>query len=449
MEPPTASAEFTNMHNPNYSFPIRSNRAAQFPTKVIKQNTKDTCPILHRQTATLMTRFLEIKSRYGSKVEQDLYKKMTLSGLITRLLTQRPLVFYNHSDSYLLKTGSGGAGGFETIGTAQEQPPLILRDLLSYDEMQLSALLGVSVPTHFINKGHRQNRGKPGKPGTFEPKGIYTGLVGARFERPGLMEWQHIIISADQNTPQNGYGPPGLISSSARSRLLRLWAEFYTQGTTQNHFFPLHKDVLKDKTDRYIEMWGGELYFNQEVYKQRLKFLLEPFLLDANRRAEKSNQSAYVHVVGLGLGVWKLLPEQEHLMLDVYHELLTQTNLPHISDLDFSWFNEHSCGPFRDGDLCNKKGNAIKIHFSKRDPADRLVDSPPKLLVAMYAWDSNAFPGNEYWLGALSASGDPAAACCSTISELQNPDLNPYVSGPHSLIFDKKNPQGVHPESLQ
>ena len=43
-------------------------------------------------------------------------------------------------------------------------------------------------------------------------------------------------------------------------------------------------------------------------------------------------------------------------------------------------------------------------------------------MVAQYAWDGNAFPGNEYWLGMLTASGDPAAACCSNVPELQGGD---------------------------
>ena len=42
----------------------------------------------------------------------------------------------------------------------------------------------------------------------------------------------------------------------------------------------------------------------------------------------------------------------------------------------------------------------------------------------MFAWDGNSYIGNEYWQGALTDSGDPAAACCSFIPELMNPEVN-------------------------
>jgi hypothetical protein len=47
---------------------------------------------------------------------------------------------------------------------------------MTYDEMAISALVGVSLPSYFINSGSRNNRGIPAQ-GNFESFGIVVGLV--------------------------------------------------------------------------------------------------------------------------------------------------------------------------------------------------------------------------------------------------------------------------------
>lgn len=107
--------------------------------------------------------------------------------------------------------GNDGAGkGFDLIGTENETAPLVLKDLQSYDEMGLSSLLAVSTPTFFINSGSRGNRAIVNEEADeFENTGVLVGQVGARFERIGRMEWKHLIVTKEQNTTANGYGPQG------------------------------------------------------------------------------------------------------------------------------------------------------------------------------------------------------------------------------------------------
>ena len=97
--------------------------------------------------------------------------------------------------------------------------------------------------------------------------------------------------------------------------------------------------------------------------------------------------------------------------------------------MDFSYLHVDKCGQAGSGQIF--PGTEIKIHFSRRDPFDKLNgdEAAEKLIVASWAYDGNSFIGNEYWDNALTASGDPAAACCSQIAELLNPSINSMMSG--------------------
>jgi len=155
-----------------------------------------------------------------------------------------------------------------------------------------------------------------------------------------------------------------------------------------------------------------------------MKISIQNFLFDANERGKASGKKVFCHVVGLGLGVWQVCPNQPLWFVDTLYEVLKFDFAEEhsISDIHFSWFPEDLQSKF------DETTNQIKISFSKRNPADQLTGNDVgKLIVAMYAWDGNSFPGNEYWCGMLTASGDPAAACCSTIPELQNPLVNPFL----------------------
>lgn len=130
----------------------------------------------------------------------------------------------------------------------------------------IAALLGVSVRTHFINNGARENGGKLDKTGTYVKDGVYVGLVGARFERPNLMEWKHMIITKEQNTVENGYGKKG------SNELLNIWASFY-----KIEFFPTWaeaNDEVSLRDFRNYKALQNDRYLNKHVYKERVRVCL-------------------------------------------------------------------------------------------------------------------------------------------------------------------------------
>lgn len=261
---------------------------------------------------------------------------------------------------------------------------LRLEEYLSYDEIMLGSLLGVSGPSFFINSGARNNRGKPGVKGSFETGGIIIGLVGARFEREDRMD--SIFMLPEIGDPRQHP---------------ELTAMFF-------EFLGVERSVGKG--------------FDTRVFKARIRITADILLLEADARAREDGRRAWVYVVGLGLGVWEVDSRQTELYVQVFGEAIGELELESISTIEFAWINVSQKTMKKLKALGKKK--AIEVLFSQRDPAAKLK-SEDELLVLSYAWDGNSFPGNEYWCGSLTASGDPAAAAMSTIGELHNPEVNP------------------------
>lgn len=386
-------AKFSLIEQNRKLLPTKNNRIYNFDPATVEKDARETTIVAHRRFPQLVKDFLYHKLVHGTEVEKSLYKSLTWQEEVKRLVEKRPLVFFLPTDYTVLQNGEhipDAASMWDRVGTTQEykNSKLRLRDYLSYDEMMLSALLGISGPSLFINDGSRHNRAKPDPKGTYEERGVIIGLVGARFERADRMESTYVL--------------PPVEAPRMHKDLLRIWQQFFNISTTT-----------------------PTSTFNELAYQARIQVSAEILLWEANRRASEVGKKAYVYIVGLGLGVWQASYAQTQLYVDVFSQIMEElaASLSNLATLEFAWTDVKESTKKRMMEAA--RPHDIDIIFSKRNPTSKLQgQKADQLLVLSYAWDSNSFPGNEYWINELSGSGDPAAACMSTIAELHNPILN-------------------------
>ena len=368
--------------------PTTANSIRNFDPGTVASDAKSTHIVVHPRFPKLVSAFLDYKRIHGSEYERRLYATMTWEQLIARLFHKRPLTFMGPRDNTVLRNGtmldSNAFEEWDCNGTDRQHlnKTLTLEDYLSYDEIMLSSLAGVSGPSFFINDGSRGNCAVPGRPGTFEPRGIIVGLVGPRFERIDRMDSVHILTPAAK--------------SHQAPAISNLFQDFFGVARDRDTDF----DVL--------------------TYKARIRITADVFLYEVNARAQEMGKKARAYVVGLGLGVWQYYHQQREWYLEAFAEAITELEIPHVSTVEFAYINVDKAVEKPVIEAGARKG--IKVLFTRRNPAEKLKED--ELLVLSYAWDGNAFPGNEYWTGSLAGSGDPAAACMSTVAELHNPLVN-------------------------
>ncbi|KAJ3374846.1 hypothetical protein GGF31_006744 [Allomyces arbusculus] len=390
--------------------PTKNNQIAAFTDpadrSIIARAAKTTRILVPHRAIALMDAFLTRKRSHGVPTEQRLYATMDWRALVQRLIKCRPLAFYLASDSALTRDGVSLHGNAIWKSIENRPPKLPLAEYLSYDEMAISALVAVSTPTLFINDGSRGNVGRKGRLETFERFGIYIAVVGARFEVDDEMEARFMLGTV-------GIPPPS--SNSLEPE----WLAFYGADETDRKLLPLYPNPVPDAT-RVLDAVR---------YRRRMRATFDLILAECASRSAEYHQPAYLRLLGLGLGAWAVhKAKQTALYVGELLEAVKASSYTtdQLACVDLLRFDLSLLDFALPETVTTRNGAQVALRASRDNPA-ALLPEPYHgkcLLVTTYPWDGNSFPGNEYWLGALAASGDPAAACCSLIPELQNPYIN-------------------------
>ncbi|ORZ30666.1 hypothetical protein BCR44DRAFT_55962 [Catenaria anguillulae PL171] len=409
---------------PRVAFPTSANTLANLYARLgsstasgqhheLVDQAKGTRILVPATLVPVLNAFLERKRTSGSSVEQSLYTGMDWHALVQRLIACRPFAFLCPRDTTLTRCGQyygTATRNWKLVGTEQESEPLTLANYLSYEEMALASLLAVSSPTTFINDGERANCGRPGQAGSFVPFGIFIGAVGTRFEVADEME-ARFMASMGSDAAAN---PP------PRWPIRDEWRAFY------DPVLRLEGNKNRDIVSR------SRCLLDLDMWRFRIRTTIALIVAEAEARAKEYGRAAYVRLVGLGLGVWSIIPDvQAQAYVEETINAIEQSHASHVAVLDLCWI------PLGEGDglrfptfVKTKAGRSVEVRLTRNAPATPLMGLDKDfLLVATYAWDGNAYPGNEFWLGSahLAASGDPAAAACCTIAEIQNPLVNGWL----------------------
>jgi hypothetical protein len=358
-----------------------------------------------------------------------------------------------------------------------KENPLI-NAYISPDEMLLSSLLQVSSPTEFINKGGLDNNGVV-TTDKHVTQGICIGAVGCRFENPTQNEALYMRINRYTHTSDNvtkwnkKFKNIKIPEISTFDEIDTIYTNKFlgTDNTTDQNYTSIYtlKEINND-IGNVIKL-DKDTFLLVDLLKVRLYTTYYMTLYEANDRFKKKD--VVVNLTGLGCGAWnpftiingskkdnKYDINMYKFIYEVIIEILNNKKFDNITKIFLNYFPDYfekmtGCNITTDLTEIKKTNTSLKeLKITKQDPFAHNINKDEELLMVQYAWDGNSYPGNEFWVGDLSGSMDPATACSTMIYFLQNPMINrkiyenqESIKIPFLLDVNDESGNGAHPSS--
>lgn len=205
--------------------------------------------------------------------------------------------------------------------------------------------------------------------------------------------------------------------------------------------------VIQDEVVR--GMWQELL--GTEMYKNYMKLIIEPFLIEANKHGIQAQKKVYVNIPWFGASTVNELAQS---FIKACEDIFSDRSLSQIAVVNFSGLpqaeryviagQEKYCDQYFDEikpiDLQNPCTGNKDIKFSCGSLYEKIFLSDYQkdcIFVISYPLSSRAKPGNDYWATDCCFKSSAAeAASHSTLLQMHMTDINPCIK--KKIMDDKK-----------
>jgi len=286
-----------NFNDNIYPFPSTSNKIKELKKliktpnfeKVVERQIQETTVLVSKVVyEKLLSKFINyIIENTNNDTLRGIYQGFLNQNedsrdlLIKRLLEKRPIVFFNSNDICLFrgnnKSQSCISKRYEMVVFDEKYNYLDVNEYITYDEMEISALINVAVPTFFIDDGRRNKKNQGME---YEQECILVSLIGCRFENR-YMETKYITVNRTINNNYIG----NVLTGKKLSSYLDMMSEFYNSINDKIDSINSYEKIINNYQSEYVKRYIRytlDSLFDVYIFNERIRLTLEPFFTYAD-----------------------------------------------------------------------------------------------------------------------------------------------------------------------